>query len=165
MAKKYFKGGVDRYRVTGADFGDFRRFLNGRPGVISDRVANRFENVGSQAVEVMRETIEKSETKTGRAAQAAGKRTTAGRIRGTVERRGAGKSMYDSVTFQVRKNIPKAEGSRAKNNITLRVGWLNGTPGYAFFQEFGTSNGVQGMNSLGEVDLWLEAHVVRGYLK
>lgn len=158
MAKKYFKGGVSRDRVSGLDFKDFRQFLTTQPGVISDRVADKLEVVGEQGVELMRDVINKSVTPTGSAAQAAGLRTTAGRVRGPAERKAAGasgKSMYEAVTYRVNRNT---------NNITLAIGWLSGRPGYAFFQEYGTSNGVQGMDSLGEVSLWLESHVRRGLI-
>jgi len=41
------------------------------------------------------------------------------------------KVMYDSVDYIARKN---------KRSVSLRFGWIKGTPGYAAFQEYGVSN-------------------------
>lgn len=150
---------VSRYRTTGSDFKTLRALIYSRPGVIAEKVANELENIGAFAVDTMQDTIERSTTKTGAAQQAKGLRSTAGRIRGDAERKADkrgpnGKSMIDSVSYKVNRNIRTSTTSRAKNNLSLRYGWLNGTPGYVWFQEHGTSNGVKGMNALGEADLF-----------
>jgi hypothetical protein len=156
---------VNRYRTTGPDLKDIRHFFNSRPGVIANKVANELENIGSFAVDTIKDVIERSVTPTGARAEAAGLRSTAGRVRGEAERkadhRQGGKSMIDSVSYKVNRNIPKTPKSRAKNNITLRYGWLSGTPGYAWFQENGTSNGVKGMGALAEADLFTESLLKR----
>ncbi len=47
--------------------------------------------------------------------------------------------MYDSVNYKVSVNA---------KSVSLRFGWITGRPGYAFFQEYGTSNGVPAMHAL-----------------
>lgn len=49
--------------------------------------------------------------------------------------------MRDSVKWEGRKD--------GKGIYRFRLGWLDGTPGYAIFQEQGTRNGVIAMNALG----------------
>lgn len=49
--------------------------------------------------------------------------------------------MRDSVKWEGRKD--------AKGVYRFRFGWINGTPGYSIFQEYGTKNGVVGMDALG----------------
>lgn len=39
-------------------------------------------------------------------------------------------------------------GKGANGNYRFEFGWINGTPGYAIFQEQGTKNGVRAMNSI-----------------
>jgi hypothetical protein len=39
-------------------------------------------------------------------------------------------------------------GKVGKAKYEFALGWLNGEPGYSIFQEHGTKNGVQAMNSL-----------------
>jgi len=49
--------------------------------------------------------------------------------------------MRDSIKWTGRK--------LGNGNYRFEFGWLNGTPGYAIFQEQGTKNGVRAMNSIG----------------
>lgn len=136
---------VSRVRVTGPDFNQIRELVRTRPDQVTSEIAEELREIGADAVREMRRTIENSTTKTGAAAQADGKRSTAGRVRGRDEAaassrpRVGGKSMRDSVDQEVRVN---------RRSISLRFGWLNGRPGYAFFQEYGTSNGVPAMHAL-----------------
>jgi hypothetical protein len=156
---------VSRYRTGGSNLKDIREFFNSRPGVISNRVANELENIGSFAVETIKDVIDRSVTPTGAKAMAAGERSTAGRVRGAGERaadhRQGGKSMIDSVSYKVNRNIPKTPTSRSKNNLTLRYGWLSGTPGYVWWQENGSASGIKGMGALAEADLFTESLLKR----
>jgi hypothetical protein len=143
--KQYGRGpGVDRVRVRGLDFEDIRELIRTKPDQITTEVEDGLREIGADAVRDMRERIEKSTTKTGKEAARLGHRPNAGRVRGAAEAKGSrprigGKSMRDSVDQEVKVN---------RRSISLRFGWLNGRPGYAFFQEYGTSNGVPAMHAL-----------------
>jgi len=148
--KEYGRGpGVSRVRVHGVDFEDMRELIRTKPDKVTAEVEAVLQTIGADAVRDMRETIKDAETRTGRRQQARGKRSTAGRIRGAGEvtasrPRYGGKSMLDSVDQKVRVN---------RRSISLRFGWINGRPGYAFFQEYGTSNGVPAMHALTDAKL------------
>lgn len=62
--------------------------------------------------------------------------------RGKVGRNGATGRMRDGVGWEVKKI--------GQHHYTFRVGWLDGTPGYAIFQEQGTKRGVQAMNAIAQ---------------
>ena len=48
--------------------------------------------------------------------------------------------MVNSIKWSGKKVAP--------HKYEFTVGWLDGTPGYSVFQEYGTKNGVAAMNSL-----------------
>ena len=135
---------VNRVRVTGMDLDDLRAYILTKPDQVTAEIADQLQEVGAEAVRDMRDTIENSTTKTGAQAMRSGQRGTAGRVRGRDEAatsgrpRVGGKSMRDRVDFNVKVN---------KRSISLRFGWLDGRPGYAFFQEYGTKNGVKAMHA------------------
>lgn len=54
--------------------------------------------------------------------------------------------MYDAVKFRFR---PRTKG------FSVFVGWIDGRPGYAIFQELGTSNGVKAMNAIGQASEYI----------
>lgn len=141
---------VNRIRVTGLEFDDIRKLIRTKPDQITKDVEEGLREIGAQGVRDIRERIEEASTKTGAEAKARGDRSTSGRIRGAEEARNsgrprvAGKSMRDHVDQEVKVN---------KRSISLRFGWINGRPGYAFFQEYGTSNGVPAMHALTDAKL------------
>lgn len=144
--------GVNRVKVTGLDFETIRQRILTAPDEITTQIAEQLRQIGATAVRDMRDTIEKSVTPTGSKAMAEGKRSTAGRVRGRTEAAqsnrprtaSGGRSMKDAVDQQVKVN---------KRSISLRFGWITGRPGYAFFQEYGTSNGVPAMHALTDASL------------
>lgn len=126
--------GVNVVRVTGMDFDQMRAFFASAPTVIGDQVEDGLREIAADGVRNMRDRIETASTKTGLAQGRTGRVVTG--------------KMRDSVDQQVRRN---------KNNVSMRFGWLNGRPGYAFFQEYGTSNGIPAMHAL--TDAQLEADI------
>lgn len=144
--------GVNRVKVTGLDFETIRQRIVSAPDEITVQLAEQLRIIGADAVRDMRQTIENSVTKTGQAALSEGKRSTAGRVRGKQEAAtsgrprtaSGGRSMKDAVDQEVKVN---------RRSISLRFGWITGRPGYAFFQEYGTSNGVPAMHALTDASL------------
>ena len=134
-------GGVNRVRVTGLDFGEIRELINKKPEQIVGDAATVLREIGADAVRDMRDTItnEDGVTKIQQRGERVGRVRPQGDSSFKSRPRVAGRSMRDSVDYQVRVN---------KNSVSLRFGWLNGRPGYAFFQEYGTSNGVPAMHAL-----------------
>jgi len=128
-------GGVNRIKVTGKDFETMRVLIQSKPNQISVKVREGLRLIAAQGVRDMRETVKNSTTKTGLARAARGE-GQAGRIV-------TGK-MLNVIDQEIRTN---------KNRITMRFGWLNGRPGYSFFQEYGTSNGVPAMHALTDAKL------------
>ena len=126
--------GVNKVVVTGMDFDQMRQFLATAPGVIGDKVEEELRLIAADGVRNMRDRIATASTKTGMAEGRTGRVVTG--------------KMRDSVDQQIRRN---------KNNVSMRFGWLNGRPGYAFFQEYGTSNGIPAMHAL--TDAQLEADI------
>ena len=147
--------GSSRVKVTGLDFNQIRDLINLKPEQIAGDVEELLREVGADAVRDMRTTIQSAAaaTATGRAN---------GRPTGRVRNRGeaslryrpriAGRSMLDSVDYEIRRN---------KNSTTLRFGWITGRPGYAFFQEYGTNNGVQGMHALTDAKAHADVKIKR----
>lgn len=60
--------------------------------------------------------------------------------------------MWEQVTW---RQIPTGK----KGFYRFELGWLNGTPGYAIFQEQGTRNGVVAMDSIGFTTMWLRSEL------
>lgn len=58
--------------------------------------------------------------------------------------------MYDSVRARVNQN---------KNSFSALVGWLDGRPGYAIFQELGTKNGVKGMEAVQQAQEYMLSEI------
>lgn len=126
--------GVNKVVVTGMDFDQMRQFFASAPGVVGDKVEEELRGIAANGVRNMRERIETASTKTGLADGRTGRVVTG--------------KMRDSVDQQIRRN---------GNNVSMRFGWINGRPGYAFFQEYGTSNGIPAMHAL--TDAQLEADI------
>lgn len=128
-----------RVKVTGLDFGDIRELINKKPEQIKGVAADVLREIGADAVRGMRQTIETASTKTGQAQGREGRVRDKGDPSMKYRPRIGGKSMRDSVDYEVRQN---------QKSVSLRFGWLTGRPGYAFFQEYGTKNGVPAMHAL-----------------
>lgn len=110
----------------------------------------KLAGIGARSANRMRRTILASTTRTGerRVKKGTG---IAGRVSGKTP---AGqKSMYDSIGWHITKH--------GKNHYTLQVGWLDGTPGYAIFQEQGTSNGVAAMHALRDATEYARSEIAK----
>jgi hypothetical protein len=59
-------------------------------------------------------------------------------------------TMYDSVRARVNVN---------KDSFSALVGWLDGRPGYAIFQEHGTKNGVKGMEAIQQAQEYMLSEI------
>lgn len=99
------------------------------------------EKIANNGKEYMRYIILASETDTGRARAAQG-----GNGPGRVDTG----TMYDSVRARVNVN---------KNSFSALVGWLDGRPGYAIFQEHGTKNGVKGMEAVQQAQEYMLSEI------
>lgn len=84
------------------------------------------QSVTASAADIMRNYIEYQ----------AGKTTKTGR-KGRV------------VSGAMRDGVKWTGEKLAGGKYRFRFGWINGTPGYAIFQEQGTKNGIVAMNALG----------------
>lgn len=140
---------VTRVRVTGPDLDEIRKRILTLPDQVSDRAETVMRDVVKEATLRLKQGILDAETPTGRAAQSQGLRGTAGRQRGQAERRadkrqGRGASLYDQAGGLVNRN---------KLNITARIGWPYGTPGYAYWQE---NSPKYGMHLLPDLRLWVD---------
>jgi hypothetical protein len=145
-----------RVRVYGLDLEGVRALVRSAPDGVANNIAPELEKIGQQGVQDIQDRIINSPTKTGIKAVAKGLRSDPGRIRGAEELKNTnrprigGKSMYDSVDSKVQIN---------KRSVSLRFGWLDGKPGYSFFQEHGTSNGVPAMHALTDAKAKAEGEI------
>lgn len=122
-----------RTKTKASDFDAVRAKIMGWPEEVAEDVFYpQLEIIAQNGKARIREIIETSATKTG-AERAARGGNGPGRIKTA--------KMYNSVRARVRKR---------KNGFSAFVGWIDGTPGYASFQELGTANGVMGMNAIGQ---------------
>lgn len=120
-----------RIKTEGTSFDAIRTIIRAWPDtVFDDTYAPALEKIAESGVEFMRFVILDSATETGIARAGAG-----GNGPGRVDTG----TMFDSVTSKINAN---------KGHFAALVGWLNGTPGYAIFQELGTSHGIEGMGAL-----------------
>lgn len=141
-----------RVRTSGASFDDIRTMIRSKPGEVAEELAEEIRVLNVEAIRIMREIIERSSTKTGLALGRQGRIRSLGEASLQSRPRVAGKSMRDHVTQVIRRN---------SNNISSSFGWVHGYPGYAQFQELGTSNGVPAMNALTEAALWYQQNMQR----
>lgn len=92
------------------------------------------QSIAASAADIMRNYIRYSPviaTKTGK---------------GDTPPRAKGRNKTGNMADHVKWRLVESErGKRYKFN----VGWIDGEPGYAIFQEQGTKNGVVGMNAIG----------------
>lgn len=134
-----------RVKTEVSKFNAVRSKIEGWPKeVAQDIYFPALEQIAKDGVDFMRFIIISATTMTGAQRAAAG-----GNGPGRVD---SGK-MYDKVNYRARK--------RAKNGFSLFVGWVDGQPGYAIFQENGTKNGVIGMEALRQTQEYMYAEVVK----
>lgn len=100
----------------------------------------KIQGIVAQARRIMIQTIDESVTEKG---------IERSRKGGKPGRRDTDK-MRDSVWAKAYK-----EGTRYR----AEVGWLDGRPGYAIFQEHGTRNGIVGMDALRKAGDYIEAEM------
>ena len=101
------------------------------------------EKIANNGKEYMRYIILSSETETGK------KRANQG---GNGPGRVDTGVMFDSVRARVNIN---------KSGFSALVGWLDGRPGYAIFQEHGTKNGVKGMEAVQQAQEYMLSEIRR----
>lgn len=133
-----------RFKTEASALNAVRSKILGWPQEVMREVYKpQIEAIGQEGVEFIRDVIRTSTTKTGERRQERGKGEP-GRIK-------TGK-MLKSVNVRVRDR---------KVGFTMNVGWIRGEPGYAIFQELGTSgepgddlfrgrDGIRGMDAIGQ---------------
>lgn len=120
-----------RIKAPARDFDAVRAKIMGWPEEVAREVYwPQMEAIAQEAREYIRFIILQKETATGQARAAQG-----GNGPGRVK---TGK-MFDLVRARVRAR---------KQGFSAFVGWLDGKPGYAVFQELGTKNGVEAMEAI-----------------
>jgi hypothetical protein len=128
-----------------------RATIINRPQKVMDQTYKpALKAIADEGRDYIRYIILASTTRTGEARVAAG---------GQYAGRRTGKSGRDSMYTRVRSRI---RGGTGKNQrFVIQVGWDEGKPGYAIFQEYGTKNGVVGMNALGQAHEFMLARIRR----
>lgn len=108
-----------------------RNKIMGWPNEVAQEVYwPELQKIGRSAVAFQRDILLRSTTRTGEERAQHGGRP--GRYKTG--------DMYKAIRMRANK--------RANNAFTLFVGWQDGKPGYAIFQEHGTKNGVEAMDSV-----------------
>lgn len=134
-----------RVKTEASKFNAVRSKIEGWPKeVAQDIYFPALERIAQEGVDFIRFIILSATTMTGAQRANAG-----GNGPGRVD---SGK-MYEKVNYRARK--------RANNGFSLFVGWTNGTPGYAIFQENGTKNGVVGMEALRQAQQYMYSEAVK----
>lgn len=143
-----------RIKVRQADIEKVRSKIVGWPDeVMTDIYYPALRAIAAEGREFIRNIIDKSTTATGQARAAAG---------------GNGPGRVDTGDMR------RAVGSRASlyksgKGFSIFIGWVGtsatlsrtgtragqGTPGYAIFQEHGTKNGVEGMEAIGQAEVFV----------
>jgi hypothetical protein len=124
---------VIRTKTEGDNFNAVRsRILTWNNDVAIPYYQQKLRGVASRGAKLIRQIIIDSTTPTGEQRKEAG---------GNGPGRINSKDMYNAVGWKV-------SAKQARKNYSLRVGWVDGRPGYAIFQEHGTRNGVAAMNAI-----------------
>lgn len=119
-----------RTKTEAKAFDAVRARILGYPEKVAEEVYwPALQSIASEGVTTIRQIILSSTTPTGEARAAKG---------GKPGRYDTG-NMFKNVRMRLRK--------RAKG-FTAFVGWIEGKPGYAIFQEMGTKNGVRAMEAI-----------------
>lgn len=122
-----------RAKTNAANFNAVRAKIMGWPEEVAEEIYYpQLEIIAQNGKASIRRTIEESTTRTGEERASKGGKGP-GRIKS--------EKMYNSVRARVRKR---------KNGFSAFVGWLDGTPGYAAFQELGVPGRIDGMNAIGQ---------------
>lgn len=122
-----------RIKVPGNNLNAVRSKIRGWPEEIAEEIFwPALEQISAEGADFIRFIILAAETETGKKRAALGGNGP-GRVKtGT---------MFDMVGYRNRKT---------KNGFSSFVGWVNGRPGYAIFQELGTRNGVKAMDAISQ---------------
>ncbi len=78
--------------------------------------------------------------------------------KGIARARNGGKSGRE-VSGKMKKGVWARAYKASANRYRAEVGWLDGRPGYAIFQEHGTRNGIVAMDSLRKAGDYIEAEM------
>lgn len=62
-------------------------------------------------------------------------------------------------TWKMHNSVRSRPRQRAKDAYSLFVGWIDGKPGYAIFQEHGTRAGVVAMNSVSQTQEYMLSRI------
>lgn len=121
-----------RLKTDKANFNAVRNKIVGYPEEVFARVLEpQLVELGEGALELMREIVRTSVTPTGE------ERATRGGQPGRID---TGK-LINGLRSRVRMGEGKAQ------RFSMFVGWIDGKPGYAIFQEHGVQGGVKGMEA------------------
>lgn len=108
--------------------------IYGHPDQVMEKYYfQKLQQIVAAGADIQREYLNSrpNYTKTGQKRKAAG---------------GNGPGRIDTGTMK--DGIKWSSQKTAKGRYDFKFGWINGTPGYSIFQEYGTANGIQGMGSL-----------------
>lgn len=131
-----------RIKTERSKFNSVRSIIKTYPEDVAQEVYYpALRQIAENGKDYMRYIILASDTATGRKRAAQG-----GNGPGRVD---TGK-LYDGV--RARTNINK-------DSFSAIVGWLDGKPGYAIFQELGTTNGVKGMEAIAQTQEYMLSEI------
>lgn len=131
-----------RVKVPANQLDTVRSKIRGWPEEVAREVYwPALQQIAASGAEYIRFIILASETETGKRRAAAG-----GSGPGRVDTG----DMFDQVGY---RNRVTAGG------FSSFVGWVNGRPGYATFQELGTKNGVKAMNAIGQAQEYMLSQI------
>jgi hypothetical protein len=120
-----------RIKTEKPAFDAVRALIRAWPEHVADEIYfPALEQIAKNGRDYIRYIILESTTATGEARAAAG-----GGVPGRVDTG----TMFDAVSYRIYKG---------NTSFSASVGWTQGTPGYAIFQELGTSRGIEGMNAI-----------------
>ncbi len=143
-----------RVKAPARDFEKIRTKITGWPDEVMVKVyLPQIRAIAAQGRDYIRMIIDKSTTETGIARANAG---------------GNGPGRVD--TGDMRRAVGSRTEERAGNKFAMFIGWVGngaklsrrggdrsttGSPGYAIFQEHGTKNGVEGMEAIGQAEVFV----------
>lgn len=131
-----------RVKVPAKDLDAVRSKIRGWPEEVAREVYwPALQQIAANGAEYIRFIILASDTKTGEKRVAAG-----GPGPGRVDTG----EMFDNVGY---RNRVTAGG------FSSFVGWINGRPGYAIFQELGTQGGIKAMNAIGQAQEYMLSEI------
>ena len=127
-----------RVKIQGDNLDTVRSKIRGWPEKVAEEVYwPALAAIAAEGADYIRFIILDSKTETGEKRVAAG-----GNGPGRVDTG----NMFDMVGYRNRKT---------KGGFSSFVGWVNGRPGYALFQDLGTKNGVKAMNAISQAQEYM----------